>query len=129
MRDYQAKKNNPYILPKPLYMQVLWLIRDYDRMLEEYQGAIDGSPNPPDGQPRGASLVNSTEQKALRRAELWFKIEAIDRALSTIPEEYRRGIWNNIVYWRQYPLDAGRATYARHKQKFVYRIAKKLHWI
>lgn len=129
MRDYQAKKSNPYILPKPLYMQVLWLIRDYDRMNAEYHNIIDGRPGPPDGQPRGNGLGNSTEQKALKRADLWVKIEAIEQALNTIPEEYRKGIWNNIVYWYPYPIDAAQRTYARYKQRFIYRIAEKLHWI
>ena len=32
MRNYQPQKNNPYKLPHNLYMRMLYLIRDYDRM-------------------------------------------------------------------------------------------------
>lgn len=77
MRDYQPTKNNPYILPHALYMQVVWLIRDYDRMREEYESSLDKSPAPPDGQPRGGSNVDSTQEKALTRANLWPRIEAV----------------------------------------------------
>ncbi len=32
MRNYQRQKNNPYKLPHNLYMRMLYLIRDYDRI-------------------------------------------------------------------------------------------------
>ena len=35
MRNYQAKNNNPYRLPHNLYMRMLYLIKDYERLKEE----------------------------------------------------------------------------------------------
>lgn len=124
MRDYQPIKNNPYILPHALYMQVVWLIRDYDRMREEYESSLEKSPAPHDGQPRSGSNVDSTQQKALTRVNLWTKIEAVDQALNTVPEEYQQGVWNNVVYRVRYPDDAEPRTYRRYKSKFIYMVAK-----
>lgn len=129
MRDYQPTKNNPYILPHALYMHVVWLIRDYDRMREEHESSLEKSPAPPDGQPRSGSNVDSTQQKALTRVNLWTKIEAIDQALNTLPDEYRQGVWNNVVYRVRYPDDAEPRTYRRYKSKFIYMVAKNMFWM
>ena len=129
MRDYQPTKNNPYILPHALYMQVVWLIRDYDRMRDEYESSLEKSPAPPDGQPRGGNNVDSTQEKALTRVNLWTKIEAVDQALNTVPEEYRQGVWNNVVYRVRYPDDAAVSTYRRWKGRFIYQVAKNMFWI
>lgn len=129
MRDYQKTKNNPYILPQPLYRQVLWLLRDYERLRTEYNNAIGNSPKPPDGQPRGGISFDQTEAEGIKRCELRTKINAIENAYFKIPAEYRKGVWNNAVNYSPYPMDADRVTYNRHKQKFIYHVAKNLYWI
>ena len=52
MRNYQPKKNNPYILPSNLYMRMLYLVRDYNRLKEEYANIIHEMPHN-DGMPKG----------------------------------------------------------------------------
>lgn len=116
-------------LPKPVRMRVIWAVRDYERMRMEYDEALWDSPGPPDGQPRGTKISNPTERKGMQRAELSRTLEAIEQAFNTVPEEYRQGVWNNVVYRISYPIDAGSATYARHKGKFLYRAAKNLYLI
>lgn len=94
MRNYQPQKNNPYKLPHNLYMQMLYLVRDYNRLVE-----------------------NGIRPEATA---------AVDRALQVVPTEYRRGVWDNIVYCAAYPMDAGEATYKRWRCRFIYNIAKNL---
>ena len=127
-RDYQPKKNNPYLLPQPLYRMTLAFIRDHERKRSEYGSLADASPPPPDGLPHGSASGNPTQRIGIRRAELWIAISAVEDALGTVPEEYRKGVWQNIVYYRRYPDDADPSTYRRYKQKFIYQVAHNMFW-
>ena len=66
----------------------------YKRLLEEQREQIlDGSPCP-DGQPGGSSVANPTERKAMQLTALGIsvmaqRVEAVDRALGRLGEEYR----------------------------------------
>lgn len=126
MRDYIPKSCG---LPDNLANQVMWLIRDYERMKLEYDNAIWDSPGPPDGQPRGSNTSDTTSKEAIKRAELFKKIQAIEQSKLEIPEQYREGIWNNIVYRTPYPSIAGRTTWWTYKTKFLCKVAEKLYWI
>lgn len=125
-RDYQRQKNNKYILPNAVYHTTLWQIRDYFRMKENAQDILDESPAPPDGMPRSGDIIDQVYIKAHRRAIYIDKIKVIDDAIKTIPEEYRKGIWNNIIRGDRYPADAERATYGHYKSKFILKVAEGL---
>ncbi len=127
MRNYQPQKNNPYKLPHNLYMRMLYLIRDYDRMRLEREDILHGSPAN-DGIPC-AGIGNPTENKAIRLMSMGSECEAVERAITKIPEEYRKGVWNNVCYKTPYPTDAGEATYKRWRCRFIYNVAKNLHEI
>lgn len=129
MRDYQPYKNNKYLLPQPLYRQTLAFIRDYNRKLAEYNSIVEESPPPPDGMPRGSQKGNPTERDGIRRAELHDGIKAIENALASIPEEYRQGVWDNVMDYKRYPDDSGVATYKRYKQRFIYHVAHNMFWV
>ncbi|MBP3249971.1 MAG: hypothetical protein J6M48_06425 [Ruminococcus sp.] len=124
MRNYQRQKNNPYKLPHNLYMRMLYLVRDYERIRSEREDILGASP-PADGLPNSA-LGNPTEQKAIRLAMLDRECEAVSRALGTVPEEYRRGILNNICYGSPYPYTAHRNTYSYWRTRLLNNIAKNL---
>lgn len=123
MRDYIPKS---CALPDELARQVLWIVRDYDRMKQEYDNAIWDSPGPPDGQPRGSDTGAPTERGGIKRAELSKKLHAIEQSKLEIPEMYREGVWNNILYKTPYPYGANRTTYWRQKALFLRRVAEKL---
>jgi len=130
MQDYQRKKGNRYILPTAVYNQVVWIIRDYYRMKDELADIITQSGSGgDDGMPRGTGAGDQTYSKVLQRDELYSKTKAIEHALEAIPEEYRRGVWDNIQKRKRYPYDADRTTYGRYKSKMVYLTAKHLHLI
>jgi hypothetical protein len=128
-RDYQPIKNNPYYLPRPLYKMSLAFIRDHHRMKEEYKAICEMSPPPADGLPRGSATGNPTERLGIRRMELSNAIDAVEAALQAIPEEYRKGVYANIVLFQRYPDDANPRTYRRYKAKFVYKVAEKMFWV
>ncbi len=127
MRDYQRKKNNPYRLPHNLYMRVLYLVRDYERLQAIRREILLESPSP-DGTPH-SGIGSPTEGKALRMYAIGQECDAVERALAAVPAEYRRGILANICRRAPYPSDAGSETYGRWRRKFLYQVAKNLHLI
>lgn len=129
MRDYQRKKNNPYMLPTTIYRQVVWIVRDFDRMCDEYDDMIWDSPEPPDGQPRGANIGKPTEREAVKRALLAERINAVEQSLKVVPEKYREAVLLNVQYCKKYPKDYSRNTYGKWRARFLFEIAKKMFFI
>lgn len=128
MREYQPKREYPYKLPKAVYYQALYAVRDYDRVKREYNTMLGLSASP-DGQPRSTAPGDPTGRLAIRRTELSDRLTAIDRALCEIPKEYRRGVANNVMYGSPYPYMASIATWSRWRRKFLYFVAAYLRLI
>lgn len=126
MRDYYSKNSD---MPEDLYRQTLWMIKGYDRMKTEYDNAIWDSPEPPDGQPRGGNTGDPTSREGLKRAELFRKLQAIEQAKLSLPEDYRDGVWNNVLYKTPYPKSAHRKTWWQYKTAFILRVARNMYWI
>lgn len=123
-RDYQRKKNNKYILPTAVYHQTLWRIRDYYRLKSEADYLADVSAVRTDKDSVKTSGVGDPTGEAVERRErLLADVRTIDRALGRMPEEYRQGVWESIMFGKAYPLDADRSTYGRQKSRFVYELA------
>lgn len=127
MRDYQ--RDSKYKLPRNVYLRTLYLIRDYDRLKQQYQDILDESPSPPDGQPSGSELSDVTANKAIRLESISRELKAIEQAALRIPDEYRTGVLNNVKYRVPYPEMAGYATWARYRSKFIENVAKNMQFI
>jgi len=127
MRNYQRKKKNPYLLPHNAYMQTLYLIRDYERLKEEYSRLLSDTPLPMDGQPKGkGGIGRPVENKAIMLSSLSTKTDAVERAILAVPECYRKGVWENVMYGWRYPIGADVRTWQTYKQRFIYGVAKGL---
>lgn len=126
MRTYYMKTSD---MPEDLYRRTLSLIQGYERMRKDYDNAIWDSPEPPDGQPRGSNSGDPTSREALKRAELSRSLHAIEQARYLLPEEYRDGIWEHIVYGKSYPGSADRSTWWRYKRKFIREVAVNMYWL
>ena len=132
VRDYQRLTRNPYRLEHGLWMQTLWLIRRYEHLKDEYNLRIDEGMSPDTGVvPSGKTnkTGDPTSLKAMKLAEISKQIMAIEKSKSMIPEEYIRGVWNNIMVGAPYPRDADPRTYGRYKSRFVYMVAENMGWI
>lgn len=95
-REYQKTEEKDFVLPYNVYMQTIWCIRDYQRLSELEQ-----------------SLAKE-------------KVSSIDKALESIPEAYRQGIMDNILYHIKYEDIAHENTWKRWKQRFIYYAANNL---
>ena len=103
--------------------RALWLIRDYPHIKARVD-ILDGfSSGSSDGGPRSTLPHSSTEDIALKRAELSGQLDIVDHALAAIPEEYRAAIWENVQHRTRFPDTAGVKTWKRWKQRFIYYVA------
>lgn len=127
MRDRQPNKNNPYYLPNSLYRLMLATVRDYDRLCFERDNILHGGSSAGDGMPRGTDVGRPTERKAEKLEYIDRQIDAIDKALQRIPQEYRLHIFDNIRYGKTYPVDyACRKTWSRWNIRFLRGVAENL---
>lgn len=97
MRDYQYKKIKEYILPEAVYRQALWAARDMGRLMEKLAEARDrlGETVPSNmgyKHNRRLSRSDPTYGQAREMINLALRIEGIERALDTVPADFRKGI-------------------------------------
>lgn len=111
-------------LPRPVYCQIQWILKDYDRLkaLSQQASAADKA---------GDAVVfyagdcmGLTPQSVIDEANA--KLEAIDRALLIVPEEYRNGIFENLAHKRILPDEASDNTWKKWKKLFVETLAREL---
>jgi len=129
MRDYQRKKNNPYLLPHNLYMQVKYLIRDYDRIKSEYHDIVDIDGISLSDVPIRAGVGDPTARKAEKADRLFDQLTAIEQALIKVPPEYRKGVFDEARYGGGFPIDAAISTYKYWKHRFLYYVAEQLKFV
>ena len=126
-KDYQPKSTREYVSHN-LWMQAIYMIRDYDRLIAERDAIIDEVPLISNGKSVG-KIGDPTGSKAARIENVSHKIHAIEKALRCIPSEYRDGVINNIKYRTAYPDYANVRTWSRYKAKFISDVVKNMHWI
>ena len=107
------------------------MIRDYYRLNAEYNDRIDEGMSPGSETPGGKTnkTGDPTGMKAIKLSSIAERIRAVDKAKLAIPYEYMDGVWDHIIYRRRFPGDADRRTYTRWQQRFVYEVARNMHWI
>ena len=126
MNDYvKHKYDGKYILPTTVYLSTLWIIRDYYRLKEMVDNTILQSQSH-DDMPKGTDTTDPTARKASKISSYMDRIRAIDKSIEMVPEEYRKGVWDNVMHRTRFPQDAARETYSRYKSMFVCEVAHRL---
>lgn len=123
-RDYRPIRSR-YRLPKSVYNQALWKIRDYYRWKERCEEIDHNKKLDLNSDIKSNYFTDIIENKYIQKEDYLANIRKVDDALHTIPSEYRKGVWNSIVRYDSYPLDAHRTTYSRYKSQFVYEVAER----
>lgn len=126
MGDYQRIKFTKYKLGRVLYNKTLWRIRDYNRLKDVADGIIQQSHEQSEPTGKTNKTSDTVLNAVVKREKYLTEIKTIDECLDLIPQEYRKGIWNNIMYNEPYPIYADRSTYGRWKSKFIHDVAQKL---
>lgn len=128
-RVYQPQLNNDNWIPHELYMQIIHIIRDYDRMKSELNDLIEESPAPSDGQPRGTQTSDPTVRKALKVSVTSDKIRAVEKAIASIPEEYQDDILENIKHNKPFPDYGNRKTWSKWKGRLIRNVGINLNYL
>lgn len=111
-------------LPRPVYCQVQWILKDYDRLKAlSHQSSVADEPGDAAVFYAG-DYMGLTPQSVIDEANA--KLKAIDRALLAIPEEYRDGVFNNLAHNTILPDDACDNTWKKWKKLFVESLAREL---
>ena len=128
MRNYQPKKNNNYKLDKNLFSRMVYLVKDYNRMKTRIN-ELSSDLSRAEGMGATGQHSDPTLCKAMKIERMSGECNAVDWALTQIPEEFRTIIFNKILFDRAYPLHADLSTFSRWKCRFLYCLAEKLDYI
>lgn len=140
-KDYQRKRLSYYLGSDPLYRENLYFIRQYPEliMLLKEKGDTISKPDRLGIRAKGR-ISRPTENEAVRNImleelkdlaldEIKKRIDIIERALFIVPVEYRKGVFNHIVYREPYKT---RTYFLSHintwkfwTQKYVYEVATR----
>lgn len=132
MREWQQTKFKNLVLPDAVYYQSIWAVRDLYRMEEQLElinqeidsGAIHTTSVVSDVR-SDYDRYKPTEEKALEKASLEKRINAINDALETVPLAYRQFILDNIILQKAYKCFPNK-FWRIWKQRFIYNVAKNL---
>ena len=104
----------------------LALVQGYDSLQKELDDMIQNSVVM-DGQPKGNMTGDPTGAAVLRRDRKRTKVEAVDKALLTIPPEYRQIVFEWVKTGKTIRECGGdyahRNTYSNWKESFLYEVA------
>ena len=110
-----------YKLTKEAYQETIWFIRRYPQFEKQHRNLIDLRSIDYDKITGSGSGYSDPVAAAVIRAErVKKKISAIDNGLLMVPEEYRKGLVDNIIKKKPYPYFADTSTWKRWKRRFVY---------
>ena len=133
MENYQQKRLKAFLLPEPVYRQALWAVKDVPRMKKVLQEAIEREGSLPnqdfstmrtyEGTTQSTSI---TERRAMQIVNLSMKIDAIESALTKIPEKYRDGIRNKLMDGIPYGDQCHSNTWKKWQQMYIFYVAKNL---
>ena len=114
-------------LPQDLRRQTVYFVRQYDEKKLEYETLAWASAEN-DGQPRSTAPGDPTASRAARAARIGTHLKAIDTALDSLPEYYRKPIFEHTAHRVPFPDYADRKTFYRYERLFLYRVAYTMGW-
>lgn len=131
MKEYQLKRVKSYLLPEAVYRQALWAVKDLNRMKERRSFLNDSIENLSSSSTvstiRGSQYSDRVGKEAAEIANLSFRIDAIEQALTEIPEVYRSGILNKLAFGIPYGDMFHTNTWKKWQQVYLYHVAVSLN--
>ena len=122
----KSMKKNEYSVPKEVYYQCLWLIKDIDRLRK-----LEAVSNYAAEEDELVFFVDDEDvirdAKVLDNAK--WRLNCIRQALIKIPEEYRQSTLDCISYNIPYSDMAHENTWRKWRQVLIWELAKNLFLI
>ncbi len=119
-------RKNGYSVPKAVYHQCIWLIKDMDRLRK-----LEAVSNYASGEDELVFFVD--DEDVIRDAEVLdkakWRLGCIRKALLAVPEEYRQSTLDCIRYNVPYGDMAHENTWRKWRQILIWELAKNLFLI
>lgn len=132
MNDYQQRKERSYVLPQTVYRQALYAIKDLVRLrtklifLEDEVLNLKGV-DPSMVRIQAGAVSDVTGNKAAEIASTAARIKAIETAFENIPDKYRPGLEEKLLYDVPYNnLGYCLNTWKKWQQVLIYHVAMNL---
>lgn len=134
MRDYQQKKLKPYVMPEAVYRQALWAAKDMARLrqrMEDLNEKTGGTSRLKADAARGrrSGVSDPTYREAEEYINLSMRVECIERALTSVPAQYREGISRRLFRGEDYGAEYGEENWKKWQQVYLYHVAVNLRLI
>ena len=110
-------------LPRPLYERARGLVRDYPRFKAEHEAMLIATPDR-EHSPGRSGPGDPTGTTAIRREQLGADVDAVEKAMDVLPEEYIRPIYKNIAEGVKFPDYGSETMWGYWKRKFLYHVAQ-----
>lgn len=126
MKEVKLNKESKKMMPRPVYNQCLWIVKDYERLVEMNKYISD---NMPEGEGDYVYYADSSENLICKAVldNARFQIKCVEEALSIIPDELRDGIYKNITAGIVFDSVASMNTWKKWKERFIRYLAQKLN--
>lgn len=112
-------------LPRTVYHQCEWILRDYDRLLQVVARVPDIDASEKELVFFAGDSAGLTPKSVIDEAE--FKIRSIENALEAMPEEYREAVFEYYVHQTRLPDEASENTWKKWKRTFIEELARELN--
>ena len=112
-------------LPNAVKNQIIWVLRDYNRLynLASMKNNV-GAFGPYEIVLYADDKEGLMSENVINSAV--YKVNAINRVLSTIPLEYRKGLIDNICNNKKFDVFASENTWEMWKDRLIHGLAKDL---
>lgn len=134
-REWQQTKYAEYVLPDAVYYQVLWAVRDLERLekeleeLKDTRGDVNGNPMAVGENHHSYMVSSKTENKAIRILLLDRRINQIEDAFDIVPEKYKGYVINSIINKVAPKKGFPDNIWKIWKQRFLYQVAKNFELV
>ena len=110
-------------LPKAVYYQCIWIVKDIDRLRR-----LEAAGHYGHGKDEFVFFVD--DEEVIRDTEVLlqarYKLECVREALAVVPPEYRQNTIDSIVYSIPFDDMAHENTWRKWRQVFIRELAKNL---
>ena len=125
MNYFNKLNGNKTAVPEAVLRQCMWIMKDYDR-LSELVGTCEQVPS------AESEIVFYADDNAGLKPqsvvdEAKAKMQAIERALGELPEEYRLAIFEYYAHGVELPDEASNNTWKKWRRTFIRLLARELN--
>ncbi len=132
MNDYQQRRERSYVLPQAVYRQALYAVKDLGRLkaklvyLKEDVLSLNVR-DPSVILAQGNQVADFTGNRASEIVTTESRIKAIESAFKEVPEKYRSGLQEKLIYDVPYSnMGYCLNTWKKWQQVLIYHVAVNL---